>query len=167
MEGGREIRKEEGEVVATQGLAESYTPSLASKWYNSSAGSRRANESHGPSRKSQRSGRIATEGGRGREEHLPADMRLDRELRMEQGMEKRIGLLEVVECCLAGFVQGQAQIWRDVVDRIAVREEDSGQSKRFFPTRQTEGEACFRWWDVTRKGPAKGAGIGQNSDPQR
>ena len=91
--------------------------------------------------------RVATEGGRGRKEHLPADMRLDRELRMEQGMEKRIGLLEVVECCLAGFVQGQAQIWRDVVDRVAVRREDSGRSMWFFPTRQTD---CKRVGGYTR-----------------
>lgn len=58
-----------------------------------SAGSRRANENHDPSLIAQEagSGRMGrSEGSREGREHLPADMRLDRELRMEQGM--------VVEC---------------------------------------------------------------------
>ena len=47
-----------------------------------SAGSRRANENHGLSLIAQ-SGRVPTEGrGREKEEHLPADVRLDRKVRI-------------------------------------------------------------------------------------
>jgi hypothetical protein len=84
---GREIKEDEGVLDAKQGLAESCTPSFASKadgWYNSqqaAAGQMRSMALGGS-----RSGRIATEGGK--EEHLPADMSLDRGLRMEQGIRR-------------------------------------------------------------------------------
>lgn len=121
FEGGREIKEGGGVFDRKQGLAESCTPSFASKaMVQFSAGSRRANENHGLSLIARWTGRDrrtrADKGGRG----ASASRHAARPRIAHGARDGRMRCFErFVECCVAGFVQGQSQILAGDVEREA------------------------------------------------